>query len=77
MVLRETVLLAACGIAVGVPAALWLTRLTKSFLFGLEPGDPLVLITAVASLFTVCLVSGAIPARRAARIDPIAALRYE
>jgi ABC-type antimicrobial peptide transport system permease subunit len=77
MVLRETILLAVGGIAIGIPAALWLTKLTKSFLFGLEPNDPMVLAVAVISLLAVCALAGWLPARRAARIDPTVALRYE
>jgi predicted permease len=77
MVLRETILLAVSGIVIGIPIALWLTKLTKSFLFGLEPNDPMVLAAAVVSLLVVCALAGWLPARRAARIDPTVALRYE
>jgi predicted permease len=77
MVLRETLLLAGAGIAIGIPLAFWLTRLTKTFLFGLEPNDPGVLLAAGASLLLVCALAGWLPAARAARIDPTTALRYE
>jgi predicted permease len=77
MVLRETLLLAACGIALGVPVALWLSRLARTFLFGLEPNDPTVLGVAVFGLLAVCVLAGWLPARRAARIDPTSALRCE
>ena len=77
MVLRETLLLAGCGIALGVPVAFWLARLTRSFLFGLQPDDPAVLAAAGSSLLLVCALAGWIPASRAARIEPTAALRYE
>jgi predicted permease len=77
MVLRETILLAAAGIVIGTPIALWLTRLAKSFLFGLEPHDPVVMVLAVVCLLAVSLLAGWLPARRAARIDPVAALRNE
>jgi predicted permease len=77
MVLRETVLLAVAGIAIGVPVALWLTRLTRSFLFGLQPNAPAVLMAAATSLLAVCALAGWVPAWRAARIDPTTALRYE
>jgi ABC-type antimicrobial peptide transport system permease subunit len=76
MVLRESILLAVCGIAIGIPVALWLTGLTKSFLFGLEPNDPIVLGAALLSLLLVCALAGWLPARRAARIDPTVALRH-
>jgi ABC-type antimicrobial peptide transport system permease subunit len=77
MVLRETMLLAVCGIAIGGPVAYWLSRLTSSFLFGLEPNDPVVMVTAGASLLLVCGMAGWLPASRAARIEPTTALRYE
>jgi predicted permease len=77
MVLRETLLLAVSGIAIGLPVAFWLARLTRSFLFGLEPNDPAVLVVAGTSLFLVCALAGWLPASRAARIDPNIALRYE
>jgi len=77
MVLRETLLLAGCGIAIGLPVSLWLTRLTRAFLFGLEPNDPTVLVATVLGLLAVCLLAGWLPARRAARIDPTSALRCE
>jgi ABC-type antimicrobial peptide transport system permease subunit len=77
MVLRETTMLATCGIAVGVPLALWLSRLARTFLFGLQGDDPVVLAVASSSLFIVCAVGGSLPAWRAAHIDPITILRNE
>jgi predicted permease len=77
MVLKETLRLAACGIAIGVPIAFWLARLTRSFLFGLEPDDPGVLVAAGTLLLIVCILAGWLPASRAARTDPTSALRYE
>jgi len=76
-VLREALVLAAAGIAIGVPVSIWLMRLTRALLFGLEPSDPAVLAGAACALFGVCLAAGWLPARRAARTDPMAALRYE
>jgi putative ABC transport system permease protein len=63
------------GIAGGVGCAIWLTRLLDSLLFGVAPGDPIVFASAVAVLAAVAAVSAWIPARRAARIDPLVALR--
>jgi len=77
MVLREAILLLLAGIAVGIPAAYAATRLTARFLFGLQPGDPLVLAGAVAVLGAVALLAGFLPAHRASRVDPITALRHE
>jgi len=69
--------LALSGIAIGVPVALGLTHLTKSFLFGLQSNDPTVFAAAALALLVVRAVAGWLPARRAARIDPTTALRYE
>jgi predicted permease len=77
MVLRETLLLGVSGIAIGLPVAFWLTRLTRSFLFGLQHNDPAVLVAAGTSLLLVCVLAGWLPALRAARVDPTTALRYE
>jgi predicted permease len=77
LVMRETLLLACAGIAIGVPLALWMSRLAAGFLFGLKPGDPLVLAAAATTLLVVCGLAGWLPARRAARIDPMIALRWE
>lgn len=77
MVLREALLLALSGLAIGFPVAFWLTRLTRDFLFGLEPDDPAVLAAAGTLLLLVSALAGWLPAWRAARIDPTTALRYE
>ena len=69
--------LAAGGIAAGAAAAFFLVRYVKALLFGIQPGDPMALAAAVVLLFAVAVVAGAIPARRAARIDPVAALRCD
>jgi ABC-type antimicrobial peptide transport system permease subunit len=77
MVLREALLLAAAGVAIGLPMA-WLgARMLRSVLFGLEPGDPLTFAGALAGIILVALAAGYIPARRAASVDPMVALRSE
>jgi predicted permease len=77
LVLREAMLLVAIGLVTGIPLALASTRVLHSFLFGLKSTDPLSLIAVILLLGTVAAVAGFIPARRAARIDPMVALRYE
>jgi predicted permease len=77
MVLRETLVLVVAGLALGVPAALLSARLIATQLFGLSPTDPLTLIGAAVVLTFVALLAGYIPARRASRVDPLTALRYE
>ena len=77
MVLRESLWLACAGLLVGLPAALGLGRLIASYLYGVEPHDPSALIGAAVLLAAVCATAGYLPARRAARVDPIRALRYE
>jgi predicted permease len=77
LVLREGMLLVAVGLAVGIPLALGSGRVLHSFLFGLNSTDPLSLIGVVLLLGTVAAFAGFIPARRAAQVDPMVALRYE
>jgi predicted permease len=77
MVLRETLVLVAVGLAIGVPAALLSARLIATQLFGLSPTDPLTLFGAAVVLTVVALLAGYVPARRASRVDPLTALRYE
>ena len=77
MVLKEVALLTLAGIALGVPAALSLSRLVRSQLFGISPADPLTICVAAVTLALVALLAGYIPARRASRVQPVLALRYE
>src|SRR5580658_5746353 len=77
MVLRRVLLLAAVGLAISVPAALIAFRLVKSFLFETQPNDPRTLALSGAVLLSAALLAGYVPARRASRIDPLAALRHE
>jgi predicted permease len=77
MVMRETLVLLGLGLAVGVPAALVLSRYVQSQLFGVKPADIASAAIAVVILGSVAALSGWIPARRASAIDPIKALHYE
>jgi ABC-type lipoprotein release transport system permease subunit len=77
LVLREMALTSALAIAVALPAAVGLSRLLRSQLFNVEPGDPLTLAACVLASVVMILLSAAIPARRAASIDPMKALRAE
>ncbi len=77
LVLQETLLLVLSGIVLGVPAALAAARLVSSRLFGLTPADPLTITAATLLLLAVAVLAGYLPARRASRVDPMVALRYE
>ena len=77
MVLRQGILATVAGVAIGVVAALALTRLLSSLLFGVTPGDWVTFLSVAVLLLVVALVACSIPARRATRVDPIVALRYE
>lgn len=77
LVLREAMLLVVLGLMVGIPFSLLSTRLLHSYLFGLKGTDPLTLLVVVFLLGIVAAFAGFIPARRAAAVDPIVALRYE
>jgi len=77
LILREALLLVIAGVAVGLPAALGVTRLISSLLFGLTLTDPLSIGLAALVLMTVTIVASYIPARRATKVDPLIALRYE
>jgi predicted permease len=77
MVLREVFVLAAAGLAIGVPSALGASRFVESFLFEVKPNSPATLVFAVAILLSAVLLAGYAPARKASRIDPMTAVRHE
>ena len=77
MVFRETSWLALAGVVAGLAAALALTRFIRSMLYGLRPTDPLSLLGAALLLFAAAMLAAWLPARRAMRVDPMVALRYE
>jgi predicted permease len=77
MILRESLLISAVGVLVGTPLAFAGGRLMRSMLFGLGPADSLSFSLALLGVTFVALVAGLIPARRAMRVDPMVALRYE
>jgi ABC-type antimicrobial peptide transport system permease subunit len=77
LVLRQGLTLAAFGVMAGVLAALGLTHMLSSLLYGVTPTDPLTFAAAPAILLAVAAAACWIPARRAARIDPMLALRQE
>ena len=77
MILGEGIALALAGVTAGVVGALVLTRLLKGFLFGVTPTDPVTFAAISALLVALALVASYLPARRATRVDPMVALRYE
>jgi predicted permease len=77
LVLREAAMLAVLGIAVGLATALALSRTLSTLLFDLSPRDPLAFVTAPLVLLVTAVLAALLPARRAAHVDPIEALRSE
>jgi putative ABC transport system permease protein len=76
-VLRRALVLVAAGLGLGIAGALALTRLLQSMLFGVSPADPYTLVGVVLLLGATGLLAGLVPARRAAAVEPLVALRHE
>ena len=77
LVLRESLILVAIGLSVGVPATIWVTHVLRDQLFGVEPGDPATIALATIVMLATALMAAYVPARRASRVDPVIALRTD
>jgi ABC-type antimicrobial peptide transport system permease subunit len=77
MVMRQVVLMATIGLAIGVPVAYGSSRVMESMLYGINANDWFALALAIAAMLAVVMGAGYAPARRASRIDPMIALRHE
>jgi predicted permease len=77
MVLKEVAVLAVIGVAIGLPSGYGLGRLIESQLFGLNARDPLTFVVATVTLLATAFLAGYLPAARAARVQPMVALRYQ
>jgi ABC-type antimicrobial peptide transport system permease subunit len=77
MILREGVQLVGLGIVIGIAVALGVTQIMAGFLYGVRPQDPLTFLAVALVLMAVALIACYVPARRATRVDPMMALRYE
>ncbi|UCD49715.1 MAG: FtsX-like permease family protein, partial [Phycisphaerales bacterium] len=76
-ILREALMLTAIGVAIGLPVALALVRVIHGIFYGIEPHDPLTMVGAAVLMVAVAALAAWVPAQRAARVDPMEALRYE
>jgi predicted permease len=77
MVMRESLMLVAAGVVIGIPAALAATRLVSSVLYGLKATDPITITVSALAMIAVAALAGYLPARRATKVDPMVALRHE
>jgi ABC-type antimicrobial peptide transport system permease subunit len=77
MILRESLILLALGLALGLPLTLISTRIIRDQLFGLSATDPVILAAAIAVVAAMTLIAAWLPARRAATVDPMVALRCD
>jgi ABC-type antimicrobial peptide transport system permease subunit len=77
MVMRESLLLVGFGFVIGLPVVLAAEQLVSKMLFGLKPADPLSLAGAAILLLVFALLASYLPARKASRVDPMVALRYD
>lgn len=77
LIFRQVIGITVVGLAIGVPAAIASMRLIRASLYGVGPADPVSVAAAVSVMVIVAVMAGFFPARRAARLDPLAALRYE
>ncbi|MGH9454373.1 MAG: FtsX-like permease family protein, partial [Terriglobia bacterium] len=77
LVMKEVLTLVGIGLGIGIPVALAGDRLISSMLFGLSPTDPVSILAAVVLMLALAALAGYLPARRASRVDPMEALRYE
>jgi len=77
LVMREVLWLVAIGVVVGLPAAFGLTRLLSSQLYDIQPNDPATIVLSTLLIAAVAVLSGYLPARRATRVDPVSAIRWE
>jgi ABC-type antimicrobial peptide transport system permease subunit len=77
MILRQALLLALTGVALGIPLSLWASSYVSTLLFGLTPRDPGTIVVTASILIAVASLAGYLPARRAAMVDPARALKQE
>jgi predicted permease len=77
LVMREVIVLVGIGVTLGLAAAWGLSRLIGNQLYGVSPNDPVTMVAAALALAFIALVAGYVPASRAARVNPVTALRYE